>query len=62
MFYLSVKLTIPVSSQYLILEMHGGSEYATICTDTDGNTLVFDNREDAKAEADDRQDGLVVEI
>ncbi|MBS1504635.1 MAG: hypothetical protein JST32_21425, partial [Bacteroidetes bacterium] len=62
LFYLPVKSTMPVSSQYLVLEMHGGPEYATICTDTDGNTLLFDNREDAEAEAADCQDGLVVEI
>ncbi|MBV8388975.1 MAG: hypothetical protein JO080_04160 [Mucilaginibacter sp.] len=62
LFYLPVKSATPINCQYLVLEMHGGPEYATICTDTDGNTLVFDNRADAEAEAADCQDGLIVEI
>ncbi|WP_139112876.1 hypothetical protein [Mucilaginibacter sp. PPCGB 2223] len=62
LFYLPVKLATPTSGQYLVLEMHGGPEYAAICTDTDGNTLVFDDRADAEAEASECQDGLIVEI
>ena len=62
LFYLPIKPTMPESNQYLVLEIHGGPEYATICTDTDGNTLVFDNRKDAEAEASECQDGLIVEI
>ncbi|HEY9002035.1 MAG TPA: hypothetical protein VIM89_11830 [Mucilaginibacter sp.] len=62
MFYLPVKHAMSLNSQYLVLEMHGGPQHATICTDTEGNTLVFDNRTDAEAEAADCQDGLIVEI
>jgi len=47
---------------YIVIELFGGPEYAAIATDTDGNNLVFENREDAEAEASDCQDGLVVEI
>jgi hypothetical protein len=46
----------------IVIELFGGPEYASITTDTDGNNLVFENREDAEAEASDCQDGLVVEI
>lgn len=47
---------------FIVFETFGGLQYAAICTDTDGNNLVFDNREDAEAEAADCQDGLVVEL
>ena len=47
---------------YIVIETFGGPEYAIIVTDTDGNNLVFDTREEAEAEAADCQDGLVVEI
>jgi len=47
---------------FIVIECHGGAEYAIICTDEDGNNRVFDNREDAEAEAGDCQDGLVIEL
>jgi len=47
---------------YIVIERFGGAAYAAICTDTDGNNLVFDTREEAEQEAADCQDGLVVEI
>jgi len=47
---------------YIVIETHGGPEYATICTDENGNNLVFDTADEAEAEAADCQDGLVVEI
>jgi len=47
---------------YLIIEKHGGAEYAIIVTDQDGNNLVFENREEAETEAADCQDGLIVEL
>lgn len=47
---------------YIVIEMLGGPEYAIIATDTNGNNLVFENREDAEKEASDCQDGLVVEL
>jgi hypothetical protein len=48
--------------RYLILELHGGPEYAAIVTDTDGNNLVFDDRSLAEAEAEDCQDALIIEV
>ena len=47
---------------FIIIECHGGASYAIICTDENGNNLVFENREDAEAEAADCQDGLIVEL
>jgi len=47
---------------YIIIETFGGPGYAAICTDTDGNNLVFEKREDAELEAADCQDGLIVEL
>jgi hypothetical protein len=47
---------------YIIIETHGGPEYAIIVTDQDGNNLVFENRGDAEAEAADCQDGLIIEL
>jgi hypothetical protein len=62
LFYLPVQPIDNTNYQYIVLELHGGPEYATIVTDEDGNNRVFDNREDAETEAADCQDGLVVEI
>jgi hypothetical protein len=47
---------------YIVLEAHGGPEYAIVITDEDGNNLVFDTFEEAQIEADDCQNGIVVEI
>ncbi|MDB5024567.1 MAG: hypothetical protein JWP78_2322 [Mucilaginibacter sp.] len=47
---------------FIVIEMHGGPECAIIVTDQDGNNLVFDNREDAEADAADCQNGFVVEL
>jgi len=47
---------------YIVIEMHGGPEYAIICMDTDGNNKVFDNIEDATKEAENCQDGFVLEV
>ncbi len=47
---------------FLVIECHGGAEYAIICTDGDSNNLVFEEQEAAEAEAADCQDGRVVEI
>lgn len=62
LFYLPVKAIENTRYQYLVLELHGDGQYAAIVTDEDGNNRVFDNREDAEAEASDCQDGLVVEL
>lgn len=47
---------------FIVIECHGGPQYAAICTDEEGNNLVFDTREEAETEANDCQDGLVVEL
>ena len=47
---------------YLVIETHGGPEYATIVTDEEGNNKLFDTPEDAQAEADQCQDGRVIKL
>lgn len=47
---------------FIVIECHGGAEYATIVTNEDGETKVFDTEKEAQIEADDCQDGRVVEI
>ena len=47
---------------YIVIETHGGAEYAIIVTDENGNNLVFDNKDDAEEEAADCQDGIVIEL
>lgn len=47
---------------YIVIEKHGGPEYASICTDQDGNNLVFDTKEEAETEAADCQDGFIIEL
>jgi len=47
---------------YIVIEKFGGAEYAIIVTDEEGNTKVFNTKEEAQLEADDCQDGLVVEL
>lgn len=47
---------------YIIIETHGGPQYAIIVTDQDGNNLVFETREDAETEAADCQDGIIIKL
>ena len=47
---------------YIVIEKFGGAEYATIVTDENGNNKVFNNIQDANAEADECQDGMVIEL
>lgn len=47
---------------YIVIEKHGGAEYASIVTNEDGETKVFYTIGEAEAEADDCQDGIVVEL
>lgn len=49
---------------YIVIETHGGAAHATIVTDEEGNNKVWeaDQRAEAQAEADDCQEGIVVEI
>lgn len=46
--------------QYIVIEKHGGWQYAGIVTDEDGNVKVFDSLEDAILEKEDCQDGIIV--
>ena len=47
---------------YIVIEAFGGPEHAIICMDENGNNLVFETKEEAEKEAEDCQDGFVVEI
>ncbi|MFD2145750.1 MULTISPECIES: hypothetical protein [Mucilaginibacter] len=47
---------------YIVIEMHGGAEYAIIVTDENGQNKVFEERQEAEAEAADCQDGIVIEL
>lgn len=47
---------------FIVIETFGGANYATIVTNEDGENMIFNTREEAQAEADDCQDGIVVEI
>ncbi len=62
LFYLPVQPTGNRNYSYIVLELQGGPEYTAIVTDENGNNRVFDNREDAEAEAADCQEGFIVEL
>ena len=47
---------------FIVLETHGGAEYAIVCVNEDGTNMVFDTKKEAQAEADNCQEGLVIEI
>lgn len=47
---------------FIVIETHGGAEYAAIVTDTDGANKVFDTREEAVTEAADCQVAIIIEI
>ena len=47
---------------FIIIETFGGAEYAISITDTGGNNLVFDSREEAEAETADCQAAVIVEL
>jgi len=38
---------------FIVIQTFSGAEYATIVTDTDGNNLVFETRNEAEKEASD---------
>lgn len=62
LFYTPAKPIGQQCYEYLVLKMHGSAEFVTICTDEEGNNLIFVNRRDAKEEASNCRDGLVIEI
>jgi hypothetical protein len=47
---------------FIVIEKHGGPEYAAIVTNEDGENLVFYDEDSAQKEADDCQDGIIIEI
>ena len=47
---------------FIVIETHGGPEYAIIVTDEDGNNKVFNDYNKAQQEANKCQDGIVVEV
>lgn len=55
-----IKLKLIV--MFIVLETHGGAEYATIVTEEDGLNKVFETRKEAEDEAADCQDGIIVEV
>lgn len=47
---------------YIAIETHGGAEYATVCTNENGENEVFDTYEEAEEYALDVQEPLIVEV
>lgn len=47
---------------FIVIEKHGGAEYAIIVTNEEGENKIFETREEAQVEADDCQDAIVVEL
>jgi predicted Fe-Mo cluster-binding NifX family protein len=47
---------------YIVIETHGGAEYATIVTDENGENKVFDVFEEAEKEAEECQEGRIIQI
>ena len=47
---------------YIVIEKHGGAEYAIIVTNEQGENKIFETIEKAQAEADECQDAIVVKI
>ena len=47
---------------YIVIEKHGGPQYAAIVMDEGWNNKIFTSLEEAQKEADDCQDGIVIEI
>ena len=50
-------------AEYIIVEKMGGAEYAIVCTDENGENIIFYNMNDAQEYADHEcQDAIVLEI
>lgn len=45
---------------YIVIEKFGGWQYAAIVTNEDGEVKVFDTKEEAQAEANECQNGIVI--
>ena len=49
--------------RYIIIEVSGGAEYATICTPYTGRNAVFRNYDEAEEWAEENcQDYIIVEV
>jgi len=47
---------------YLVIETHGGYEYATICTNEDGENEAFETKKEAEKYASNCQEGIVINL
>jgi hypothetical protein len=47
---------------WIVIETHGGPEYAIIVTNEEGENLIFNTHEKAITEALECQAGIIVEI
>jgi hypothetical protein len=47
---------------FIVIEKHGGAEYAIIVTNEEGENKIFETREEAQIEAEDCQDAIIVEL
>lgn len=47
---------------YIVIELHGGAEYAMICMNEQGENEVFDTYEEAEEYALNVQEPLIVEV
>jgi hypothetical protein len=47
---------------FIIIETHGGAEYAAIATNENGENLTFDHRPEAEEYASDFQSPIIVEV
>ena len=48
--------------KFIVIECHGGPEYCSIVTDEGGDNKVFSTLEEASKEAENCQDGMVVQV
>lgn len=47
---------------YIIIELHGGPEYAHILINEDGSNMVFNSIEDAELEAKNCQEPVIIDF
>ena len=50
-----------VNEMFIVVECHGGAEFAIVCTDINGDNLIFDTKEVAEDYANNEcQNGVAV--
>lgn len=47
---------------FIVIEAFGGAQYATVCTNDDGENMVFDTKDEAEAYSADCQNPIIVEV